>query len=526
MRPEREVQAMDFDAAASRTTLFGALVDAAGRHGRRKIVLEDPERRPLTYGRLLVGALVIGRRLARMTPSEERIGILLPNVQGLAVALFGLNAFGRVPAMLNFTAGAKNLRAACEVAGLRTILSARRFVEQGKLDDTVAAVAEGRRILWLEDVRQDITSLDKLRGLLDSVFARAVHRAWGGRPDDPAVILFTSGSEGIPKAVVLSNANLVANARQVFAHADGAITPADVFFNPLPMFHSFGLTAGLLTPILNGIKAVLYPSPLHYRQVPKLIAATRATVLLATDTFLQGYARAAADGDLASVRFVIAGAERVKDETRRLWDRFGTLILEGYGATECSPVIACNLPQRGRPGTVGAFLPGLEWRLTPVEGIHDGGRLSVRGPNVMKGYLDPAAPGGLAPPPDGWHDTGDIVSVEDGLVTIRGRAKRFAKIGGEMVSLAAVEALAQGLWPENTHVAVALPDARKGEQIVLVTDEAKADRETLAAHAKAQGVPELWIPRALLVAAIPVLGSGKIDYPGTVEMVKTLRPML
>jgi acyl-[acyl-carrier-protein]-phospholipid O-acyltransferase/long-chain-fatty-acid--[acyl-carrier-protein] ligase len=340
------------------------------------------------------------------------------------------------------------------------------------------------------------------------------------------VVLFTSGSEGVPKAVVLSNANLVANACQIKAHAGEVLTPDDVFFNPLPMFHSFGLTAGLLTPLLNGIKAVLYPSPLHYRQVPKLIAATGATFLLATDTFLQGYARAADPDDLGSVRYVIAGAERVKDETRRLWDRSGTIILEGYGATECSPVIACSLPDRNRPGSVGPLLPGIEWRLAPVEGIAEGGRLSVRGPNVMKGYLDPAAPGGLAVPPGGWHDTGDIVTVEDGYVVVRGRAKRFAKIAGEMVSLAAVEAMVQGLWPEDTHVVIALPDPRKGEQIVLMTDRPTADRDALLAHARAQGFPELWLPKAMLSASIPVLGSGKVDYAAAAETVRRLRPML
>jgi acyl-[acyl-carrier-protein]-phospholipid O-acyltransferase/long-chain-fatty-acid--[acyl-carrier-protein] ligase len=318
----------------------------------------------------------------------------------------------------------------------------------------------------------------------------------------------------------------VANARQIMAHGVGVITPADTFFNPLPLFHSFGLTAGLLTPLLNGIKSVLYPSPLHYRQVPKLVGATGATILLATDTFLQGYARAAEEGDLANVRYVIAGAERVKDETRRLWDRYGTTILEGYGATECSPVIACSLPDRQRPGSVGPFLPGIEWRLDPVEGIREGGRLNVRGPNVMQGYLDPDAPGGSAPPPEGWHDTGDIVTVDDGLVHIRGRAKRFAKIGGEMISLAAVETLIQGLWPEYNHVVVSLPDPRRGEQIVLVTDKPAADREPLLAHAKAEGYPELWVPKAILVAGIPVLGNGKIDYAATTEMVKNLRPIL
>ncbi|WP_112664504.1 AMP-binding protein [Microvirga flavescens] len=516
----------EFDIARTRTSLFGALLDARTRFGGNKIALEDLERQPISFGRLVLGALVLGRKLAGFTEPRETVAVLLPNVQGVAVVLFGLNAFGRVPALLNFTAGLKNLTAACEVAKIRTIVTSRRFVEQGKLDDVVAALGEGRNVLWLEDVRKEITSLDKLLGLLGSFFARTVHRKSGVQPDDAGVVLFTSGSEGKPKAVVLSNANLVANALQVKAHAGDVLRPADVFFNPLPVFHSFGLTAGLLTPVLNGMKTVLYPSPLHYRQIPKLIGGTQATIVLATDTFLQGYARAADGNDLASVRYVIAGAERVKDETRRLWDRYGTTILEGYGATECSPVIAVSLPHRSRTGSVGPFLPGIEWRLEPVEGIHEGGRLVVRGPNVMKGYLDPNGSGAIEPPPEGWYDTGDIVTVDDGLVTIRGRAKRFAKIGGEMISLAAVESLAQTLWPDSNHVVVALPDPRKGEQIVLITDKPDADRDVLLAHARDQGYPELWVPKAILVSGIPVLGSGKTDYAAAVEMARRLQPML
>ncbi len=516
----------EFDIARTRKSLFGALLDARDRFGRNKVALEDLERQPITFGRLVLGSLVLGRKLAGLTGEREPIGVLLPNVQAIAVTLFGLNAFGRVPAFLNFTAGIKNLKAACEVAEIGTIVTSRRFVEQGKLDDLIEALGEGRRILWLEDVRATITSFDKVRGVVDSWMARRVHAGAEVAPDDPAVVLFTSGAEGTPKGVVLSNANLVANAYQVKALAGDILGPDDVFFNPLPIFHSFGLTAGLLTAVLNGIKSVLYPSPLHYRQIPKLVAGTRATFMLATDTFLQGYARAAGENDLASVRYVIAGAERVKDETRRLWARHGTVILEGYGATECSPVIAVNLPERNRPGSAGIILPGIEWRLDPVEGIHEGGRLHVRGPNVMKGYLDPSAPGRISPPAEGWHDTGDIVTVDDGMVTIRGRAKRFAKVGGEMVSLGAIESAVQGLWPDSNHVVVALPDPRKGEQIVLITDKPDADRDVLLAHARGHGFPELWVPKAILVASIPVLGSGKTDYVAAAEMARRLQPML
>jgi acyl-[acyl-carrier-protein]-phospholipid O-acyltransferase/long-chain-fatty-acid--[acyl-carrier-protein] ligase len=509
-----------------RHTLFGALVAARDRFGKTFVILEDPQRQPLTYARLVLGALVLGRKLVEGTQPGERVALFMPSVQATAVALFGLNAFGRVAAMLNFTAGARNLVSACETAKIGTIVTSRKFIEEGRLQDPLAAIAEGRRVVYLEDVRESLTSFDKIRGLLSSFRAKAIARR-SGSPDDPAVILFTSGAEGAPKAVCLTNANVIANAVQIAEHAGDALTTADTMFSPLPVFHSFGLTAGLVLGLLNGYKVVLYPSPLHYRMVPKLIAGTKATILLATDTFLQGYARAAATDDLASLRFVIAGAERIKDETRRLYERYGTEILEGYGATECAPVLSCNLPGRNRHGSVGPFLPAIEWRLEPVEGIHQAGRLVVRGPNVMAGYLSPDDSGRLVPPPGGWYDTGDIVSVDDGFVTIRGRAKRFAKIAGEMISLAAVETMVQELWPEYNHVVVSFPDPRKGEQLVLVTDKPEADREAVLAFARERGFPELWAPRALLVVAgIPVLGSGKIDHVATVEMARGLLPML
>lgn len=519
--------AASFDAASARISLFRALLQATARHGRGRVALEDPERQPITYGRLVLGALVLGRKLAAVTQPDERVGLLLPNVQAMAVTLFGLSAYGRVPALLNFTAGAKNLKAAGELAGLKTIVTSRRFVDQGKLDDELEALGEGRRIVYLEDVRKQVTSLDKAFGALMSLAPGLAHRPHEAKPDDAAVVLFTSGTEGTPKGVVLTHANLVSNARQVFAHAAGAISERDIFMNPLPAFHSFGLTAGILVPLLHGMKVVLYPSPLHYKQVPKLIGETGATFLLATDTFLQGYARAAEPDTLKSVRYVVAGAERVKAETRRMWEPYGTVILEGYGCTECSPVLAVNTPLATREGSVGRLLPGIEARLDPVEGITEGGRLLVRGPNVMAGYLSTAEPGRIVPPEGGWHDTGDIVVIEDGFVMIRGRAKRFAKLGGEMVSLAAVETMIARLWPDQNHVVVALPDARKGEQLILVTEKPNAERGALQEAAREQGFPELWVPRAILVTnSIPVLGNGKIDYGATRELAASRRALL
>jgi acyl-[acyl-carrier-protein]-phospholipid O-acyltransferase/long-chain-fatty-acid--[acyl-carrier-protein] ligase len=521
------VAASLYQAPAEHESIPQALLAAMARHGGTKEIVEDQDRTALAYERLVLGAMVLGRKLMEGTAEGENVGLLLPNVNGCAVAFFGLLFRRRVPVMLNFTAGLRNLQSACETAQVRTIVTARKFVENAKLDELVAALGQGRRIVWLDDVRANIGTMDKIMGALDAKL-RAKSIAARSRRDDPAVILFTSGSEGKPKGVVLTHGNLLANSRQIAAAGHDILRTEDIVFNPLPVFHSYGLTAGFLMGVLNGMKVVLYPSPLHYREVPRLIGKTKATILFGTDTFLVGYARAAAPEDLKTVRYVITGAERVKEETRRLWDPFGTTILEGYGCTECAPVLACNVPAMTRAGTVGPFLPAINWRLDPVEGISEGGKLVVKGANVMAGYMLADRPGEIQPPPDGWHDTGDIVTVdEDGCITIRGRAKRFAKIGGEMVSLAAIETMVADLWPGVNHVAVTLPDPRKGEQIILVTEQPDADRAALLAHAKAQGFPELWAPRGILVLEqIPVLGSGKIDYAGTAEEAASKRALL
>jgi acyl-[acyl-carrier-protein]-phospholipid O-acyltransferase / long-chain-fatty-acid--[acyl-carrier-protein] ligase len=515
-----------YEAPPAHLSIPQALLDARDRYGGDRPIVEDQDRVALSYDRLILGAMVLGRKICVGTIAGENVGVLLPNVNGCAVTMFGLMFRGRVPVMLNFSSGLRNLRLACETAEIRTIITAKKFIENAKLDDVVTELAKGRRIVWLDDIREDIGALDKVRGVIDAKL-RARSLAKRTKRDDPAVILFTSGSEGKPKGVVLTHGNIIANTRQIAAAGASFISPADVVMNPLPVFHSYGLTAGFMLGMLHGMKVVLYPSPLHYREVPRLIGKAKATLLFGTDTFLVGYARAAEKDDLKGVRYVITGAERVKDETRRMWEPFGTTILEGYGCTECAPVLACNTPEMSKLGTVGRLLPGINWRLDPVEGIAEGGKLVVQGANVMAGYMLADKPGVVQPPEGGWHDTGDIVTIDDdGCITIKGRAKRFAKLGGEMVSLAAIETMVADLWPGVNHVAVSLPDPRKGEQIVLVTEQPNADRAALAAHAKAQGFPELWVPRAILVLEqIPVLGSGKIDYAGTAEEAASKRAL-
>ena len=504
---------MVFETSNIDRTLFEALLNARIDHGGGKPIVEDIERRPLTYNRLIIGSLVLGRRLNEIAAPREVVAMMLPNSAGAAVVFFALIATGRIPAMLNYTAGAQGMLAACTAADVKTVVTARRFVELARLDQAVAALAANVRVVYLEDVRASIGFVERLAGYLRRVIARRIHRRSGIKPDDPAVILFTSGSEGTPKGVVLSHRNLLANCHQIASRV--AFNPTDIAFNALPVFHSFGLTGGLILPIVAGVKTFLYPSPLHYRIVSELVYDTNASVLFGTDTFLAGYARVAHSYDFYNVRYVFAGAEKVREETRRAWmERFGLRILEGYGVTETAPVLATNTPMQFKAGTVGRFLPGVRHRLEKVPGIDEGGRLYVAGPNVMRGYLRHDRPGAVETLDEGWHDTGDIVSIDDeGYVRIVGRVKRFAKIGGEMVSLGAVEAVFAAEWPESVHAVVAVPDPRKGEQLVLVTTRAGTTRDDAGHVVRQRGLPELAAPRqVIIVATMPLLGTGKTDY--------------
>lgn len=493
-------------------TLFEAVLAAAREHGPSQIALEDPIRGKRTYKELLVSAAVLARKIAPLAGEGEAIGILLPTATVTATVLLAAVSAGRVPAMLNFTAGPENLRSACLTAQARVVLTSRKFVREARLDAALCVLGEATRIVYLEDLV--FTWRDKAAGALH--WQRPLTAR---RPGDPAVILFTSGSEGAPKGVVLSHRNILANAAQAAARIDFGRN--DIAFNALPLFHSFGLTAGLVLPLVWGLRSYLYPTPLHYRIIPVLVYGTNATLLFGTDTFLSGYAKNANAYDFRSLRYVLAGAERVKDSTRLLWmEKFGLRILEGYGITETAPVLAFNTPMFNKFGTVGRLLPGIEARLEPVPGIAEGARLFVKGPNVMLGYLRPEAPGILQPLPGGWHDTGDIVSIDaEGYVTIRGRAKRFAKIGGEMVSLSAVEAHAAALWPTSAHAAIAIPDDKKGERILLYTTAPGATRQTLQEHMRAAGAAELMLPAQVhTIPALPLLGSGKTDYPALARL--------
>jgi acyl-[acyl-carrier-protein]-phospholipid O-acyltransferase/long-chain-fatty-acid--[acyl-carrier-protein] ligase len=496
-----------FRTTSTDRTVVQAVIEAAEHHGQKRTAVEDPLSGALSYKKLLIGTAVLGEKLKPLAAEGRAVGVMLPNANGAVVTILGLMSAGRVPAMINFTAGAANILAGCKAAEVTTIVTSRSFIEKARLTNLLGALAAKVSIVYLEDVRETVTFMDKIRGLL--AHSRPLVPR---KPDDWAAILFTSGSEGVPKGVVLSHRNILTNAAQAAARID--FGRQDKVFNVLPVFHSFGLTIGVMLPLVSGVPIYLYPSPLHYRTVAELVYGVNATIMFGTDTFLNGYLRVAHPYDFRSLRYILAGAEPVKESTRRAYmEKFGLRILEGYGVTETAPALALNTPMFNKFGTVGRILPGMEARLEKVEGVEEGGRLFVRGPNVMLGYLKVERPGVLEAPTGGWHDTGDIVTIdEQGYVTIKGRAKRFAKIGGEMISLAAVEALAGELWPNNPSAVVAMPDPRKGERLILVTQQKDATRSQFIAYAREHHASELMIPAEIMILdKMPMLGSGKVD---------------
>lgn len=505
-----------FAASDYKKSLLAALLDAADLHGASQIIATDPTRATLNYRQLFTRAFVLSNKLVDRLSEQKFVGVLLPNSLGALVTFVALQMLGKVPAMLNFSAGAANILHACNLATVQTVLTSRAFVEKGKLEHIITALDGKYKVIYLEDIRPSVTIFDKISGFLNSLFARENLRARLSRTDanSPAVILFTSGSEGVPKGVALSHINLLANINQSCAALD--LTPSDVLFNAMPVFHSFGLTVGMLLPLMRGIQTFLYPTPLHYRVIPELIYDVNATVVLGTDTFFNGYAKYANAYDFNSVRLAVLGAEKLKESTRKLYaDKFRVNLLQGYGVTEASPVISFNTPMASKVGSVGRAFPEIETRLEPVEGLDAGGRLLVRGVNIMLGYIREGSDGGEVQPQGEWYDTGDIVDIDsDGFITILGRAKRFAKIAGEMVSLMICEELAGHLFADSTNAAIAIADERKGEHIVLYSEAQGITREALANAAREKGLPEIYMPKHVVyISEIPRLGNGKIDYP-------------
>jgi acyl-[acyl-carrier-protein]-phospholipid O-acyltransferase/long-chain-fatty-acid--[acyl-carrier-protein] ligase len=513
-------QQFDLEMAACPANIPAAIVETA-RRCPSAVALEDAARKKLSYRRLLAGSAALAARWASVLPDGggRRVGVLLPNANAVPVTLLSLWAADKVPAIFNFSIGVPAMLACAQLAEVTHVITSRLFLERARLNVQPMKDA-GIEFIFLEDMRAGIS-----RGRQWSALGQTMlnpHSIVGPQQrDSPAVILFTSGSEGPPKGVELTHGNLLANMRQMLAVND--FVDCDRVFNTLPLFHSFGLM-GLLLPLTRGMYVYLYPSPLHYRVIPTRLYDLDCTIFFGTNTFLNGYARKANPYDFRSLRMLITGGERLQEATANAWARqFGVRVLEGYGATECSPVVTINTWLNPRYGSAGTFLPGVEYKFEPVEGVAEGGRLWVRGPNIMRGYVN-AEPNASFQAHGGWYDTGDIARVdEDGFLYILGRLKRFAKVSGEMVSLTAVEEALEGAFPQYgprfQAAVITRPDADRGEALIAVSNEAKFNLAEIRAAIKAKGLSNLCVPREVkYLREIPKLGTGKVNHRALQEM--------
>ena len=501
-------------------SLFAQLMKTAkvysktGWFSKRPRIIEDINRKQKSFKDIIVASFALGRTFRKFTGHDENVGVLLPNAIATVCTFFGLSAFERTPVMINFSVGAKNMVSMCKTALVKSVITSKTFIIKGKLESAIEEMEKaGVKIVYLEDLAKKMSIFTKINAFISYKIKRIPHKKGGNKK---AVIVFTSGSEGAPKAVILSHANLMANVNQLAAIQ--TVTYKDLLFNALPMFHSFGLMVGMLFPLFNGAKLFLYPSPLHYRVVAELVYELGATLMIGTDTFLRGYAKIAHPYDFHTVRLMYSGGEAAKPDTRSMWmEHSGIRMMEAYGSTECSPVMTANNGIFNKFGSIGKLLPGMQYKIEPVDGIATGGELCVKGPNVMLGYYMPSEPGVLVPPQNGWYHTGDVVDIDEiGFFTIKDRIKRFAKIGGEMVSLNAVQDMVidatKEMLGEYNYGVVAIPHESKGEQIVLVTNNKSVTSAMLHEYVKANGMSELYLPRVILYhEKLPVFATGKSD---------------
>ena len=517
---------MMFDTSPYRQTIFSSLLESRKIHGGRHRITDDLDRNRLSYNNLITRSIVLGQAFKNMTELGDNVGIFLPNSSTTLITILGLQLYGRVPAMLNYSLGSVSVLSACQTAQIKIVLTSHRFITLGNLTDEAEQLSKQCVLIYLEDLAKNISAFNKLTALIESTTTAFWYNPKLVNPDSPAVVLFTSGSEGTPKGVVLSHANIIGNLKQLEACI--SFNAQDIVLNFLPMFHSFGFTVGTILPIISGMKTFFYPTPLHFSVIPEIAYEIHATIMFGTNTFFAAYAKKAHAYDFFNMRYVVAGAEKLQENTRQIWaDKFGIRILEGYGATETSPITSVNTPMYYKAGSVGRFMPAMEYKLETIPGINDAGQLHVKGPNIMLGYLLADNPGVLVLPESiygkGWHDTGDIVNVDnEGFISIRGRSKRFAKVGGEMVSLTAVEQLAINAWPDAHHAAISIVDAKKGEQIILVTTQKQAVISDLIAASP--GISNISIPKKILIVdSIPVMATGKINYPAVLILTNELK---
>lgn len=509
------MQDLMFYSSREDANLWQMLIDAKKLFGRRHVIIEDYQHKPEKYGRFTLKAAIIGHSI-KSKMRQQWVGILLPNSIGFAATIFGLWSQNKSVLLLNFSMAAKALVQTIEPIGLKQIVTSKAFITHQKLEPLIDALEKkGIQVLFIDDMK--ISAWSKIVGVI---------RSWGWSLTDtdvhaPALALLSSGSEKTPKTIILTHKNLSAQITQ--AHTSIDLHARDVLFNTLPAFHAFGLSIGMLVPMLCGVRSFQYPNPLHYRLIPELIYGCDATILLGTNTFLREYAKTAHSYDFYNIRYVFSGGEKLQPSVFEEWiKRFAIVVLEGYGTTEASPLVSINNRMYHKIGTVGKLIPDMQAKIVPVEGIDQGGELYLKGPNIMAGYATSLTPLKLQHLEDGWYPTGDIASIDDmGFISIHGRKRRFAKISGEMVSLEAIEKTICQYLPDETHAVVAIKDIKKGEALVLVTTDASITARKLRKLIPIDELNNMMTPKKVIhMVDLPKLATGKVNYPVLLSNIK------
>jgi acyl-[acyl-carrier-protein]-phospholipid O-acyltransferase/long-chain-fatty-acid--[acyl-carrier-protein] ligase len=485
--------------------------------------MADSSGTELSYGKALAGSLALGRRIRARCSGERMIGIMLPASVGGALANIATVLAGKIPVNLNFTSGSESIASAVDQCQIRTVLTSRMFLAKAKVEQPENA-------WFLEDVMKDITPVERLGPLVAGLLLPARVIEWlfvgGDRdPDAMATVIFSSGSTGAPKGVMLSHRNVLANVdglAQVYR-----VTDDDRLMGILPLFHSFGFTGTIWLPLVTGFGVVYHPNPLDAATIGEMVQKYRATMLISTPSFCLGYARKCSAEQFVTLRYAVVGAEKLREPIARLFrEKYGLNLLEAYGCTEMSPGVSVNVPddpvtgEKGwKPGTVGRPLPGVAAKIVDLDTgqpVPSGtaGMLLLKGANLMLGYLN-------APEKtrevlrDGWYVTGDIATIdEDGFIRLTDRLSRFSKIAGEMVPHVKIEEVMTQMLGDSPCVVTAIPDESRGERLVAFYTNRDVSPETLWAQLGESNLPRLWIPKRenlYYLDVLPLLGSGKVD---------------
>lgn len=498
--------------------LHHQFIDIAKRFQKKLAIHDFSTNSELTYSRALIACLILTRFVRKL--DKGFIGIMIPTSAGCILAKIAVLMSGRTPVMINYSTGAEpNAQYAQNKCDFKTIITSKALLEKIECPHVDGMV-------YIEDIMASITTSLKIKAALTAalpagLIKKLVHC---GHEDDTAVILFTSGSEKDPKAVQLTHKNILSNINSVSPIFN--FRSDDVFMCTLPFFHVFGLTVNLWLPLFHGMTLLTYANPLDFKKVCSIVRDHKATFLVGTPSFFWGYLRKSEQGDFDSLRIALTGADKCPDALREGFkNKHNIIVYEGYGATECSPVISTNTPKFNRPGSVGKPIPGVEVRIENYEtgeecGLGEDGRILVKGDSVMKGYFNDFEQTSLHIR-RGWYDSGDMGNIdEDGYLWHVGRLKRFVKIGGEMVSLVKIEDVLEKFLPADSHCCVVeIPDSIKGARIVAVVTTPLDEKATLKELKK--HLPSIALPKIFLVwESLPKMGSGKIDFRTISEMAR------